>query len=88
MMKNKTIYFAVGGIIVLILTTFVQSFILSKCSGLGCLFLVAVFALPGLLLQDVTGFGLFAVRVVNTIFYFLIGGIIGLIIYKLKQKKK
>jgi surface polysaccharide O-acyltransferase-like enzyme len=85
-MEEKTKYFVIAGAVGLLLTTLVQSLVLSRCSELGCLFLVAIFALPGLLLQDVGTLSLAAIRTTNVIFYFIVGGIIGLIIHKIRNK--
>ena len=79
-------YFVIVGVIGLILIVLSQSFILSRCDNMGCLFLIGLFALPGLLIQDAVQLSLVGVKIINSITYFLIGGVIGLIVYKIKNK--
>lgn len=86
-MEKKIKYFLGFGVLIYLLTLIIQSLVIGTCKGgLGCLFFVVLFALPGLILQDVTNISLTAVKIINVLFYFIIGGIIGLLIAN-KNKK-
>ena len=84
---SKATYFIGFGILVLALAIGAQNLFLVNCGGgLGCLVVSLIFALPGLILQSIFEFNLAVVRTLNIAFYFIIGGIIGLVVEKIKNK--
>jgi len=84
-MNEKVKYFLGFGIGLWLITVIIQNIMIATCKGgLGCLD-VLIFALPGVIVSNLFGLGLVGIRVTNIIFYFIIGGLIGLIVLKMKK---
>ena len=87
-MKEKTKYILIGGVGLIFLKLLLQSLIGNPCGsgGLGCVAMILLFETPGLTLGSLLGLDYNVAGIVNIPLYFLIGGLIGLIVYKIKNK--
>jgi len=89
-MNKKIKWFGYGGIIGTVIAVLLEAFLLSVCtSNLACVGINLILFYPALYISKLTNSALttsFDV-LVNAIVYFILGGIIGLIVYKVKNKK-
>lgn len=88
-MDEKIRYFLIFGVVLLAIKFLVQYIAVAMCEtgGLGCLAQIIIFESPGILIGGILGLGYNAAGIVNIPVYFIIGGIIGLIVYKVRNKK-
>jgi len=88
-MNKKMKYFMIGGIILTIINEAIIKFATTTCEGgLACAGLGLFITLPGVIIANTfsleynTTFNFIS----NTIFYFIIGGLIGLVVERIKRK--
>lgn len=88
-MNKKIKWFLVGGISLAVLTYLVELIFLTNCKdGLGCLAIGAIYQIPGALMLELLNLtGSTALKLSSICFYFILGGLIGLIIYRFRNKK-
>lgn len=90
-MNKKLKYLLKGGLIVGILAVILEITFLNFCTtNLFCVGLNLILLSPGLYVSNVLKLGPNIIINIfgNVIFYFILGGIIGLIVYKIKSKKQ
>lgn len=88
-MNEKMKYFLIGGVTLLILTILAETTLLNACTtNLACVGINLILFYPALLVSNMLNAGLTRAFdiLVNAVFYFLLGGVIGLIIHKLRNK--
>ena len=87
-MNKRLKYVMGGGIIFAIIAYLIEIIVLNTCGGgLGCLIIGSVYLIPGTILSDmlkVTSISL--IKIGSIVFYFIIGGLIGLLVNKFKNK--
>lgn len=92
-MNKKLRWFLMGGISLAIFLYLAELIFITTCSdGLGCLAVGIVYEAPGLIINEILKTKNETIlTIVDNIFYFILGGVIGLITYKImrgKQKSK
>ena len=89
MMNKKMIYFLAYGIGLVSIKFLVQILTgyFCKGGGLGCLAEIILFEMPGLLLGEIIKIDYNMSGLLNISIYFMIGGLIGLLVNKIKSKK-
>ena len=89
-MNKKMRYILSGGIILAVITYLAEIVFLRTCDdGLGCLAIGTIYQIPGLLLGGLFNISNSAtIKLFSIIFYFILGGIIGLIVYAIRNKNK
>ena len=87
-MKENIKYILGFGIGLVVLKFLVQYLVGTFCEGggLGCAAMILLFETPGLALGNVFGLSYNISGIINIPVYFIIGGIIGLIIHKIRNK--
>ena len=83
-MENNLKYTIVGGVISTIFFGFVELVLYYTCTNnLACLFLLSIPILPGILL----GLERYGLVIFSILFWFLLGSLIGFLVYKMKKAK-
>lgn len=82
-MENNVKYPVIGGAISTIIFGFLELLLYTTCTNnLACLFLLSIPILPGILL----GFERYSLVISSIFFWFLIGSLIGFLVYKVQKK--
>ena len=83
--KKMIIYSLVTGLI----ASLVYAYLIYICDDVGCAFLSLIFLVPGSIIEKIFGLninvGLQAI-VFYTLIWFLLGSLIGFLVYKVKKK--
>ena len=82
-MENNIKYPMVGGVISTLIFGFMELLLYYTCTNnLACLFLLSIPILPGILL----GLERYGLVLVSIFIWFLLGSLIGFLVYKVKKK--
>lgn len=85
-MKKKSKYILLWGISIAAIVSIIELLLFGVCKeGLVCVDILSILLIPGLLVEGILS-GAYSLLIFDFIFYFILGSLIGWVVWKVKKK--